>query len=84
MNSEKSLKSRKSSGYLVKTVWIVVILIIGSAISVAIAQGSRKPPPIVGMLMGLAILGVWRWKPESLNSNETKIQPLDKNDQYGQ
>jgi hypothetical protein len=70
--------NQKRGGYLVKTVWTLLIFSIGCAIQVAISNGSGKAFPLVSMVMGVAILGVWKWSPGTSGKSELTIKPLDK------
>jgi hypothetical protein len=71
---------QKRGGYLVKTIWTLLIFSIGCAIQVAISNGSGKAFTLVSMVMGVAILGVWKWSPSTSDKDESAIQPLEKGD----
>jgi len=79
MPSEQPANNQRR-GYLVKTVWTLLIFAIGSSIQVAISSGSGKASPLVSMVMALAMLGVWNWKPSASGKAELAIKPLAKED----
>jgi len=78
MPSDPTTHHKARRGYLVKVVWTILILAIGSMIQVFLSDASGKQLPFVGMLMGVLILGVWTWKPRNPDKYESAIQPLDK------